>query len=673
MGIKNDNQLSLFDNEEDALKTISSKIRVVNAQFKDCEEVTWQDLFVGFDELRAITFSSGISFVNKVLDLYEDTEIIFGNENVMSTTMSAIMAYQVAQIQDLVKNKTADKLIDKIDGGKLKLYVSKDTKSHEKIFILKNTDSGNTRVITGSANMSANAFCGVQRENICVFDNDYAAYEHFIGVFEDYKEYCSDDISKEVLVKTAKDVNYLEENAREIPVLKSVNKSDSEMLVLTDEDDAEPIITTNVHDLDKKFKNIVPKEKETKRIVLSSKQVREIDRLNKNENKKIKDDHKQFPKLHINFDDKTLDLNGKSMNLTPPKEEIKHDVDLIVNLFKGYELFYGDIVYTQSMYYRVMGWFYATVFMPYLRTVIEKYQPGNSIYYPMFCILYGSTSAGKTSLFNILSKSMSGMEMKISTNDFTTTTVSSLRRQCEGLPIIVDDLSKTKFSNHAPDIIKVDNFGEAENLINYPAVAISSNSIPAVKPDISKRAFICKVSSRIAMDKTFEQGESISNVAAKEIDTALFREYVRRMLPIIDDVIIKLGEGTYDKTFDVFEASSNVLYEIFNENIEDLKIYPFIHKFSYLDCFGELARAKSAIEQIKTAYQSDPSYFEINKKKNELTYRYPEGGRTYELQYLEQELPPELDVKLLPNSITMKLDKAEEVFKIKFKKKWKFF
>ena len=86
-----------------------------------------------------------------------------------------------------------------------------------------------------------------------------------------------------------------------------------------------------------------------------------------------------------------------------------------------------------------------------------------------------------------------------------------------------------------------------------------------------------------------------------------------------------------------------------------------------------MARAKSAIEQIKTAYQSDPSYFEINKKKNELTYRYPEGGRTYELQYLEQELPPELDVKLLPNSITMKLDKAEEVFKIKFKKKWKFF
>jgi hypothetical protein len=72
------------------------------------------------------------------------------------------MAAQTKIIEKLIKSKAAKCMLQKMDDDKLKLFVSRDIKSHEKVFILKSKD-GNTRVITGSANLSYSAFGGLQR------------------------------------------------------------------------------------------------------------------------------------------------------------------------------------------------------------------------------------------------------------------------------------------------------------------------------------------------------------------------------------------------------------------------------------------------------------------------------------------------------------------------------
>ena len=48
---------------------------------------------MALNRIKAITFSSGINFVYRLLDLFKDAEIIFGCEEVMSYTMQEIMAY----------------------------------------------------------------------------------------------------------------------------------------------------------------------------------------------------------------------------------------------------------------------------------------------------------------------------------------------------------------------------------------------------------------------------------------------------------------------------------------------------------------------------------------------------------------------------------------------------
>lgn len=169
-------------------------LKVVKAVYTDTVETNWEDLFDGFDRLYAITFSSGIEFVNKVINKFSYAEVVFGCEKIIANDIAAIMSVQIDSVQRLAKSKSAGNLANRLNDGSLQLYVSRDTKSHEKIFILESADHKHVRVITGSANMSASAFYGIQRENIVCFD-DEAAFAHYKILFDTFKETCSDNVS----------------------------------------------------------------------------------------------------------------------------------------------------------------------------------------------------------------------------------------------------------------------------------------------------------------------------------------------------------------------------------------------------------------------------------------------------------------------------------------------
>ena len=183
---KIDDNLSLFD-VCDSKEVPSSKIDVVKLSYISSETVTWQDLFNGYDELYAVTFSSGINFVYALLDMFDKAEVIFGSEAVLSYTMQEIMAHQntlLIRLREAAGEKR-QRLLDRIDDESVRFYVSRNRLSHEKIYLLKATD-GRKRVIMGSANMSFNAFGGIQRENICYMDDD-DAFDWYMDCFNELK------------------------------------------------------------------------------------------------------------------------------------------------------------------------------------------------------------------------------------------------------------------------------------------------------------------------------------------------------------------------------------------------------------------------------------------------------------------------------------------------------
>ena len=473
-------------------------LNVVKAVYADTVETNWEELFDGFDRLYAITFSSGIEFVNKVINKFSYAEVVFGCEKIIANDIAAIMSVQIDSVQRLAKSKSAGNLANRLDDGSLQLYVSRDTKSHEKIFILESADHKRVRVITGSANMSASAFCGIQRENIVCFD-DEAAFSHYKVLFETFKETCSDNVSYKAVVNTMNQEDYLKENIKEVPVFQSIEKQKLVFLEQAQpEDEVEYEIVADVKKMQELVKPIMPKMPvQANRIVVAAEPMRVFGKRYTEVRRVAAEAVKQLPKLHIDYDAGTMTFNDENIDLNPNLSEVAKNIKSIQKFFLGMDYFYGDVEQAKKDYFKYMTWYLATPFMAYLRYFASRNNYDTKLF-PMYGVIYGDSNGGKTTFIKFLVKLMCGETVKMNTTeDFTATRIDGLKRVCEGLPLNIDDLAKTQFQNHSERVIKNDEWGISDRLVNYPAVSITSNKITSLTKDLSKRAIICRIGAKI--------------------------------------------------------------------------------------------------------------------------------------------------------------------------------
>lgn len=562
-------------------------LNVVKAVYADTVETNWEELFDGFDRLYAITFSSGIEFVNKVINKFSYAEVVFGCEKIIANDIAAIMSVQIDSVQRLAKSKSAGNLANRLDDGSLQLYVSRDTKSHEKIFILESADHKRVRVITGSANMSASAFCGIQRENIVCFD-DEAAFSHYKVLFETFKETCSDNISYKAVVNTMNQEDYLKENIKEVPVFQSIEKQKLVFLEQAQpEDEVEYEIVADVKKMQELVKPIMPKMPvQANRIVVAAEPMRVFGKRYTEVRRVAAEAVKQLPKLHIDYDAGTMTFNDENIDLNPNLSEVAKNIKSIQKFFSGMDYFYGDVEQAKKDYFKYMTWYLATPFMAYLRYFASRNNYDTKLF-PMYGVIYGDSNGGKTTFIKFLVKLMSGETVKMNTTeDFTATRIDGLKRVCEGLPLNIDDLAKTQFQNHSERVIKNDEWGISDRLVNYPAVSITSNKITSLTKDLSKRAIICRIGAKIDNERGAKNSKRV-NESMSELTTAFYGEYVRRMLVCIDEMTTEMRENANGKEYfpDIFHASSSVIADIFEACGIDLPDY--VRILYYNDYMGD--------------------------------------------------------------------------------------
>lgn len=492
-------------------------LNVVKAVYADTVETNWEELFDGFDRLYAITFSSGIEFVNKVINKFSYAEVVFGCEKIIANDIAAIMSVQIDSVQRLAKSKSAGNLANRLDDGSLQLYVSRDTKSHEKIFILESADHKRVRVITGSANMSASAFCGIQRENIVCFD-DEAAFSHYKVLFETFKETCSDNVSYKAVVNTMNQEDYLKENIKEVPVFQSIEKQKLVFLEQAQpEDEVEYEIVADVKKMQELVKPIMPKMPvQANRIVVAAEPMRVFGKRYTEVRRVAAEAVKQLPKLHIDYDAGTMTFNDENIDLNPNLSEVAKNIKSIQKFFLGMDYFYGDVEQAKKDYFKYMTWYLATPFMAYLRYFASRNNYDTKLF-PMYGVIYGDSNGGKTTFIKFLVKLMCGETVKMNTTeDFTATRIDGLKRVCEGLPLNIDDLAKTQFQNHSERVIKNDEWGISDRLVNYPAVSITSNKITSLTKDLSKRAIICRIGAKIDNERGAKNSKRVNESMSGE-------------------------------------------------------------------------------------------------------------------------------------------------------------
>lgn len=657
--------MNLFDVAEDNGIDINNRtLSVVNAQMKRVEKISWQELFDGFDELYAITFSSGIDFTVNLLSRYKYAEIIYGCEAILPNSIAAAMSVQTELVKKIAKNKSASILSKKIDDGTLALYVSRDTRSHEKVFCLRSND-GRVRVVTGSANMSATAFAGIQRENILCFD-DQDAYDYYFNLFEAFKMECADNVNYKIIAKAIENPEEYGEDIEEIPIIKTVQEQKVVYLEnAKSEEDDEIEIIASIKGHEDELRGVLPKlSKDGNKTVLTIDDLLVVKKKAREATEKKKVIKRKTPKLHIDYENGELLFNGLNIDLNPDRENVKKDVDCILNYINSINKFNGKKEDAQKNYYRFMNWYFCSPFMAYLRYIafVNNY---DVLRFPVVGIIYGNSNGGKSTFIKLLTKLMCGKSIPANnTNDFTSTTIDKLKRLCEGIPIYIDDLAKQQYTNNNEKIIKDDNWGISEKLIHYPAIAITTNKLPSVTADISKRAVTCHIDAKISNEEGAKASKKI-NDAIKKADTALYAEYVSEMLKRILKMEELMKKEDSDYFPDILAESSDVLKKIIENKVDTLPVY--VEKLNYFSYFGASAIGKNAINKIRLAWENEPNSFRSNKKQNTLTYTFNENAY-YDMKYIVDELPPTLNAQITGNGLVMNLKEAQAFFNYSFKK-----
>ena len=652
--------LDLFGETDVALQPANVKLDVIKLDYLASESLTWQELFSGFQRIKAITFSSGIGFVGKLLALFDDAEIIFGCEQVMSNTLQEVMAYQ-AQLLERIRKETSvtqQYLIDRVERNTLRLWVARQQLSHEKIYLLE-SDSGARRVVMGSANLSFNAFGGRQRENITYMDGD-RAYERYLEIFEALKAKSTDQITKAALLSA--DVT---EHLDDLPIAETIRVQKAIYLeAASQEETAEVRFVLDTHQLAKKIApsiSISKSEKKSGRILISADVIQKVKRSRIREEEREREVRNEYPQLRVDAEQGVVFLNDQQLDLNPPKEAVQQDVDLFVKYMAGYSRFHGDAVGMQAHYYEFANWFFCSPFMAIMRDTALRYDQ-KTLPYPVFGLVYGQSKAGKTSFLETLLKMMIGQKIKVSAPEFTRTTVDGLRRTVQGAPIIVDDLTNTRFNQHAIETIKNDDFGYGEHLLNYPAVVISANEdVKAVAPEVTRRTVICRVQAGLTNTEVMKS--NIVRSVQQKIGTALYRCYLREMLKVLPDLMERLKDDDPESEApDILKVSATILKQLFAQYLEELPAY--IQPLSLENYFSERVTGRYTLQVIREAWKTNPKAFIVDKRTRTLQY---DAGGNWDADRLMKELPETLCARRLRDSIIMDLDVAKDFFGVDFK------
>ncbi|MBQ6863626.1 MAG: phospholipase D family protein [Clostridia bacterium] len=651
-----ENNISLFD-YVDTQENHSGKLDVVELDYVTTKAVTWQELFRGYNKIRAITYSSNINFIYKLLEMFDEAEIIFGNEMVMSGSIQEIMAYQNQLLLRMRENvgNSRQELLERIDNGTVSFFVAHKQMSHEKIYLLEATD-GRKRVIMGSANMSYNAFGGFQRENICYIDNENA-YNWYLSCFDDLKENSTNTISKKALM-----IADTSENIDALPISEYVYAKKAFIVETEKELLSEVQFILDVHNLAKELKPIIPKaDKKNGKTYLMPDAITKIRRQRIEENIRDKELRSEYPHLIVDAEKMCVLLNGEKVNLEPKKEEVAADVDLFLRYMDGYSTFHGNFAEMQYRYFEFANWFFCSPFIAVMRDMASRYEQ-NKLPYPVFGLVYGQSKAGKTSFLETLLKMMIGQKPKLAAPDFTRSSIENLKRTVKGAPIIVDDLTQTRFNQHAIETIKNDDFGISEHIIHYPAVVISANEdVKAVAPEVIRRTVICRVEAGLTNTEVMKS--NVVRSIQQKIGTAFYREYLSRMLQRLPELIDIMKDEAAISAPDILEVSSQTIVEIFKEHHVQLPQY--VRHLSLDDYFSEHVTGKFAKENIRNAWKTSPKSFVIQNKTNELRYN---AGQSYEADRLMKELPETLEAHKVREWIVMNLSEARDFFGIDFKK-----
>jgi hypothetical protein len=542
-------------------------------------ETVWQDLLGGFERLKVLTYSASVPAILDVASLFEEVEITFGSERVLSRELAALeqattaagyrfvdaLADQKAFIERFVRpalSRRGAGLLGRVQDGSLRFRLLREAPSHAKLYLLEG--GGRFRAVAGSANLSLAALSGRQRETFLVADGE-DDYRHFLDYYA-LGEARSDPIDADLLVVSAGEggARQLEVPADPLPIEQvpcfRFLKAQGTIVETPRPPVTADLSATALREagaLGAELQKVALDRNRSGATVIHATGFMRAYRAHTA--RPITEKTDRVPEARIDLEGGLLTVEGRPwhrIGAPVPWPEVQADAALLAPFFEGFGRFYGDAPGLQQGYWALMCWLYAAPFAPALRTAALRHD-GSPLAYPVHAVLYGRSDGGKTMFSRVVSRSMFGLEQMVRGKDFTTQRALGLRERLGAIPLIVDDVNRDRFTQYVPDLVKLDH----ESGLGYAPILISTNrDVTAVTPDLRKRMVVCHI------DGARPRGisEAPARAALSGMGTALYRAYLDRLVPRLAELAEAIARDPHHPP-DFLRASSQTLAGLLEE------------------------------------------------------------------------------------------------------------
>ncbi|MCY4114504.1 MAG: phospholipase D family protein [Chloroflexi bacterium] len=521
-------------------------LRVARARFQSETKFSWS-IFDGYDRIRILTYSAGTSAIVRLLDehSFSDFECVFGCENILHT-LRDVLAFQQVAIGDAraaIRNLPSERhasILRRVRKGQARFRVLRKQIAHAKLYLLDNTESGSTRVLIGSANLSETAFGGRQSETLVCFDDDEAAWGHYVGMYQSIRDQASDEMPL-----PPERIEHAEISLTEVPVLAL---DDHATLVIDSGDEEGPngnaVHMSVPHQIERieRMKaavppvvaNLIPAPRNGRQQIprdIRRRIVKEYSRIRVVQTEE-EADHRE---LSIDRDAKTVTFFREPFSLEADLDSARNDAKLLVEFFGNYEgTFEGGmgVERLQRDYFILWSWLYFSPFMCDMRTLAGH--EGDIFRYPSVAIVYGKPSCGKSSLIETLMTSMFGRAYNVDKREFTKRRLWDIQHAYRRFPAVFDDIGRPAIRNHGEDVIK----DEVPPLVSeYPCFVLSMNQeLKAFTDQIVKRSLMIYTTTALPSYKESLRHELHLKIqeVRRGLSSNLYREYLRRTLARLD-------------------------------------------------------------------------------------------------------------------------------------------
>jgi hypothetical protein len=622
-------------------------LTVFRATLLGSEQASWEDLFDGYTSLKAITFSSSIELLLRLADRLDDMEVVFGSEAIMSKEHLALarasqtiqtygfadaLSDQKALVEALARflGRSGTRLLERVATGTLRFRLLRGRPSHEKLYLL--AGPAGHRVLTGSANLSFAAFEGRQHEVHVAFDGE-PAWQLFRNYYErDSKD--SVPVEPDALIATRQDGTTASRDAplslEEIPIVRALNAG----LVVMDQAPRAMLAGFTADALRQaaivgaEFKDLVlPKDKAGRTVVNAASVLRV---LRNHQARPITDAaDKGVPRVDIDFATGTVHLDGVRW-LAPddvnPRDAVAHDARILVDYLGSFRSFFGNAAGAIEVYWAFLVWLYSAPAAPYLRQAAVPAGIDPWVY-PVYAVLFGRSSGGKTLFTRIAARSMFGFEKMIRSGQFTARVALGLREGMGAMPLLIDDVTRDKFTSQVPDLVRTDNEMSAQYA---PIVLTTNRDVSTTPPDLTKRMVTCHIDAAIPENRSVT--ERIARRAQKEIGTAIYRGYLQRLMPRVRAMRADIdAEAKIDP--DLLAHSADILRDVLTEALGELPAWA--RRLSFTDYFG--IRHRRFRDQLSDMLADSEDRITVNRRAGELTISF--GGDTNQAAQFARSVP----------------------------------